>query len=107
MGLLVACFCRTVTEAFLVANVPLFVLMFLSGAMFPLPRVPLFSVAGRPLLLTDLLPLSHAVAAMNKVLTLGAGPGEVAFELAALAVLSVAYYAAGMGLFQRMHLRVR
>ncbi len=104
MGLLVACFCRTVTEAFLVANVPLFMLMFLSGAMFPLPRVPLFAVAGRTILLTDILPLSHAVTAMNKVLTLGAGPGELVYELTMLVVLSAVYYAVGMWLFQKMHL---
>ncbi len=104
MGLLVACFCRTVTEAFLVANVPLFLLMFLSGAMFPLPRVPLFAIAGRTILLTDILPLSHAVTAMNKVLTLGAGPGDLVYELTMLIVLSAIYYAVGMWLFQRMHL---
>ena len=107
MGLLVACFCRTVTEAFLVANVPLFVLMFLCGAMFPLPRVPLFAIAGRTILLTDIVPLSHAVVAMNKVLTMGAGPAEVTYELVALVILSLIYYAAGVWLFQRMHLRAR
>jgi ABC-2 type transport system permease protein len=104
-GLLTACFSRTTAKAAIVANFPLLVLLFLSGAVFPMPRADLFSLAGHLVQPYDLVPLTHAVAALNKVLTLGAGVREVAFELGALGFLSVVYLGAGMWLFQRLHLR--
>jgi ABC-2 type transport system permease protein len=105
VSLLVACFARTVSEAFILANFPLILLMFFTGAIYPMPPVPLFAVGGRTIGLFDCLPPTHAVAALNKVLTLGAGLSDVAYELTALLVLSAAYFAAGVWLFQRTHLR--
>jgi ABC-2 type transport system permease protein len=105
IGLVVACFAKSVAHAFVIANFPLGLLMAFSGVMFPIPRVPLFNLAGRPIGLYDILPATHAVAALNKLFTLGAGLGELGYELAALAVLSLAYFAAGVYLFQRTHLR--
>jgi len=104
MGMVVASFTRTVSQAFVVANFPLGLLMFFSGSIFPIPKPAWFSLGGHALGPYDLLPATHAVVALNKVLTLGAGLGEVWFELAALVVLSVVYFAAGVWLFQRMHL---
>ena len=45
------------------------------------------------------------VVALNKVLTMGAGLGDVMYELAALLILSVVYFAVGVWLFSRTHLR--
>lgn len=101
LGLLVACFARTVTQAFLIANFPLALLMFFSGAVYPVPRLALFTVFGREIGAYDFLPATHAVVALNKVMALGAGPGEVAYELGALAVLTLLYYGLGIWLFQR------
>jgi ABC-2 type transport system permease protein len=106
MGLIVAAFSRTVTQAFLIANFPLAFCMFFTGVMFPVAKVTLITIGGRAIGLFDLLPPTHAVTALNKVLTLGAGAGEVAFELGALFVLSLLYYAIGVWLFQRTHLKV-
>jgi ABC-2 type transport system permease protein len=103
-GLVVACFSRTVTQAFLLANFPLALFMFFSSAVFPVPKVPLFTLGGRAIGLYDILPPTHAVVALNKVLTLGAGLGDVAYELAALLILSAAYFSLGVWLFQRTHL---
>ena len=105
LGLIIACFSKTVAQAFVIANFPLGLFMFFSGAVFPMPRVSLFSLGGRTIGLYDILPPTHAVVALNKVLTLGAGLGDVAYELTALLVLSVVYFAAGVWLFQRTHLR--
>ena len=105
IGLVVACFTRTVSQAFVVANFPLALLMFFSGAIFPLPKATLFTIAGRAIGLYDILPPTHAVVALNKILTLGAGIGDVIYELAALLVLSVLYFALGAWLFKRMHLQ--
>ena len=104
-GLVVACFSETVAQAFVIANFPLGLFMFFSGAMFPIPQVPLITIAGRSIGLYDILPPTHAVVALNKVLTLGADLGDVTYELAALLVLSVLYFAVGVWLFRRRHLR--
>jgi ABC-2 type transport system permease protein len=103
-GLIVACFARTLTQAFLIANFPLALFMFFSGSIYPIPRVNLFTLGGHGFALFDLLPPTHAVVALNKVFVLGAGLSDVAFELAALTVLSVAYFAVGVWLFRRTHL---
>jgi ABC-2 type transport system permease protein len=105
LGLLVACFSKTVSHAFVIANFPLGFLMFLSGAAFPLPRTNLFTLLGHGFALPDLLPPTHAVTALNKVFTLGAGLGEVTFELAALAVLTVLYFGLGVWFFSRTQMR--
>lgn len=106
VGLLVACFARTVSEAFIYANFPLILLMFFTGAVFPLPPIPLFTVGGHTIALFDFLPPTHAVVALNKVLTLGAGIADVTYELTALSLLSALYFATGVWLFKRIHLRI-
>lgn len=105
VGLVIACFAKTVSEAFIYANFPLMVLMFFSGAMFPIPPVKLGTVAGHSFSLFDILPPTHAVAALNKVFTLGAGLSDIAFELGALLLLSALYFFLGVWLFNRTHLR--
>ena len=104
-GLLVACFSKSVSQAFVIANFPLGLFMFFSGAIYPIPRITLFTVGGSAIGLYDILPPTHAVVALNKVLTLGARVGDVLYELVALLVLSLVYFAAGVWLFKRKHLR--
>jgi ABC-2 type transport system permease protein len=105
VGLIIAGFARTGTEAFIIANFPMVLLMFFSGAVFPMPRAPLFHLAGRPFALFDLLPQTHAVLALNKILTLGAGLREVTYELAMVTLLSILYFAIGVWIFDRRVLR--
>jgi ABC-2 type transport system permease protein len=107
IGLIVACFSKTVSQAFVIANFPLGFLMFLTGAAFPLPRTNLFTLTGRGFALPDLLPPTHAVVALNKIFTLGAGFKDVAFELVALTLLSALYFGIGVWLFQRTQMRTR
>ena len=106
VGLIVAAFSKTVSQAFIIANFPLIFFMFFSGAIYPLPRVHLFEVAGRVIGLYDVIPPTHAVVALNKILTLGAGPEEVLYEAISLVVLSALYFAIGIWLFHRRHMRV-
>jgi ABC-2 type transport system permease protein len=103
-GLVVACFSSTVSQAFIIANFPLGLFMFFSGAIFPLPRLVLFQLAGHDVGLFDFLPPAHAVVALNKVLTLGAGLQDVSYELTALVLLSLLYFGVGVWLFQRLHM---
>jgi ABC-2 type transport system permease protein len=105
LGMMVASFTRTVSQAFVVANFPMAMMMFFSGTIYPLPKIVLFTHGGRDIGLYDILPPTHAVAALNKILTLGAGLDQVTFELSALVSLSVLYLALGICLFNRFHLR--
>jgi len=70
-----------------------------------MPPVKLFTIAGHVIGPYDILPPTHAVVALNKILTLGASPGDVLYELTALVVLSVVYFAVGAWLFKKIHLR--
>ncbi len=105
VGMIVASFSKTVSQAFVIANFPFGFFMFLSGAAFPVPMGTLFTIAGRDISFVDILPPTHAVAALNKVFTLGVGLDGVIYELSALSLLSVIYFAIGVWLFQRMHLK--
>ncbi|MEW6093457.1 MAG: ABC transporter permease [Chloroflexota bacterium] len=100
-GLIVACFSKNVSQAFVIANFPLGLLMFLTGSIFPLPRTNLFTLFGHGIAIYDFLPPTHAVIALNKIFTLGAGLKDVTFELAALALLSALYFGVGVLLFRR------
>ena len=104
-GLMVAAFARTSGEALIIANFPMVLMMFFSGGIFPIQRIPLFTLAGRTFALFDLLPQTSAVLALNKVLTLGAGPRDVLFEISMVLVLSCAYFALGVWLFGRRVMR--
>ena len=106
IGLVVAAFSKSVSQAFIIANFPLIFFMFFSGAVFPIPRIILFQVAGINISLYDVLPPTHAVMALNKILTLGSGLSDVLYELVSLLILSLLYYLVGIWLFQRRHLRL-
>ncbi len=105
MGLIVACFSKTVSKAFVVANFPFGLLVFLTGSIFRLPRQALFELFGRGITLFDILPPTHAVIALNKIFTLGARLEDILFELAALILLSGLYFGVGVWVFQRTQMR--
>lgn len=103
-GLITACFSKTTARAAVIANIPLLLLLFLGGAIFPLPYPTLFTWAGHPFTFADILPTSHAVSALNKVLGLGAGWQDVCVELSMLSLLTVGFFGAGVRLFKKMQL---
>ena len=106
IGLIVAAYSKSVSQAFIIANFPLIFFMFFSGAVYPIPRIILFRIAGLNISLYDLLPPTHAVMALNKILTLGSGLDSVLYEIISLIVLSLLYYLIGIWLFQRRQLRL-
>ena len=101
VGMLIAAFSKTVAQAFIIANFPLGIFIFFSGAMFPMPSDKLFEIGGRGFGLCSLIPARHAVDALNKVMTLGLGFKGVLFELAMLAALSLLTFMIGVWLFQK------
>jgi ABC-2 type transport system permease protein len=104
VGLVVACFARNDGDATNLASVALVPMVFLSGALFPMPAVPLFTIGGQTVELYDLLPATHAAEAMRQVLIFGAGVGEIAYELGMMTLLSVALFAMGVVLYQRLRM---
>ena len=105
LGMLVASFTRTVSQAFVVANFPMAMMMFFSGTIYPLPKIVLFTLGGHDIGLYDILPPTHAVVALNKIFTLGTDMSQVTYELSALVILSVLYFFIGVWMFKRFHLR--
>ena len=107
ISLIVAALLRTIFELLTVGVFPFFVLMFFSESMMPLPRIPLATLAGHVFYANDVLPTALAVKAFNKILNFGACLGDVSFEVAGIAVLTALYFAVGLWLFRRRHLRPR
>jgi ABC-2 type transport system permease protein len=105
LGLIVACFSRNEGDAVNISSGLLVPVVFLSGALYPMPDLPMFTVAGRTIQLYDLLPATHAGEAMRQVLIFGAGPREIIYEMTMLAVLSAITMAAGVLMYQRMQMR--
>jgi len=105
VGLITACFSRTVGRAAIIVNFPLLIMIFFSGAIFPLPSPTLFTIGERAIKLFDFLPTSHAVSSLKQVLNLGAGLGDVIFEIVAMLILTVVFFGAGVWLFRRLQMR--
>jgi ABC-2 type transport system permease protein len=107
IGLLVAGFIRTIFELLTVGVFPFFILMFFSDCMFPMPKIVLFRLAGRAFHVTDILPTALTTRAFGRILNFDAGLGDVAFELAAIALLTILYFGLGLAFFRRRHLQAR
>ncbi|NTV80662.1 MAG: ABC transporter permease [Candidatus Aminicenantes bacterium] len=107
IGLLVAGFIRTIFELLTVGVFPFFVLMFFSDCMFPMPKIILFRLAGHAFHVTDILPTALTTRAFGRILSFDAGLGDVAFELAAIVLLTILYFGLGLAFFRRRHLRAR
>ncbi|MFH1763730.1 MAG: ABC transporter permease [Gemmatimonadota bacterium] len=104
ISVLVAAFLRTVFDLVTVGCFPFFILMFFSGGMFPLPGVPIFHWGNRAIELNEILPTTHAIAALNRVLSYDAGLGDIAYELCAVMALTVLFFAMGTWVFKRKHM---
>ncbi len=103
VSLLVASFIKTIFELLTVGVFPFFVLMFFSECMFPLPRLTLFSLAGHPFYVNDVLPTALTVKAFNKILNFQAGLGDLSFEIGGIVIMTVLYFILGIWLFRRRH----
>jgi ABC-2 type transport system permease protein len=107
ISIIVAAYLRTIFDLLTIGCFPFFILMFFSGGMFPLPPVRLFNVGDRAIQLNELLPTTHAITAMEKVLNNGATITDIRYELIAMAVLTVVYLVLGVTLFTRRHMRAK
>jgi ABC-2 type transport system permease protein len=105
ISLIVAAYLRTIFDLLTIGCFPFFILMFFSGGMFPLPPLRLFTIGDRAMNINDILPTTHAINAMSKILNYGAGLSDVVFELGAIAVLTIVLFAFGIWLFTRRQMQ--
>lgn len=101
VGLLTACFCKNATAVLTIGTLPFFLFMWFTGAAMPVPAVEIFSIGSRTFALNDILPPTHAVIALNKVLSFGASLADVWLELVLMLGLSVIYFFVGIVVFQK------
>jgi ABC-2 type transport system permease protein len=102
IGLLTACFTHSESAAANLSASLGVMLVLLCDALYPVPEMPIATLFGRTIQVYDLLPTAHAAEALRKVLLLGESAGGIAFETGALAVLSMAIFLAGTGLYWKM-----
>jgi len=78
--------------------------VFLSGAMYQLPPLTIFTLGGQPIDLFDVFPATHGFLALQQVLSYDVGLTDVAFRVAAMIALSAGYLGLGIWLFDRRQL---
>jgi len=106
-SLLVAAMCRSVKEVAIIGTFPLFLLMFFTGAAFPISGGKLFTLGEYTVKLNHLLSPTFAVEAMNKVLIRGLSIKETLPDMAAIVLLTLFYSVTGTWAFRRRHMRAR
>lgn len=105
LGFLSACFAHNDGEAATIGTLWMMPLVFLSGAIFPMPPLVIAQIGAQKISLYDLMPSTHAAEAMRRVLVYGEGPAALWYPLAGLALLSVLILMLGAWVYQRRMLR--
>jgi ABC-2 type transport system permease protein len=104
-SLIVAAMCRSIKEVAIIGTFPLFLLMFFTGAAFPISGGKLFTIGGYDVMLNDILSPTWAVEALNKVLIRGMEVRDTLPEMVALITLTVFYFVLGTWTFKMRHMR--
>jgi ABC-2 type transport system permease protein len=104
-SLIVASICRSIKDVAIIGTFPLFLLMFFSGAAYPISGGKLFSIGKLTLHINDILSPTWAVDALNKVLIKGQDARETTTEILALVILTILYFIIGVWAFRRRHMR--
>lgn len=102
MGLVVACFVRTDSEAANIGAGVVVPMVLLSGALYPLGDASIVTVRGRAIQAFDIFPTAHAAEALRQILVEGAGIADLTYELACLTLLSIAIMVMGSTLYRRL-----
>lgn len=104
VSLVVSSFLNTMFDVLTIGCFPLFIMMFFSGSMLPLPKVNMFNLGSHAFGFADILPLTHTAAAFNKILNDGAEIADVYFEIIMICFLAVFYFIIGVVLYQKRKL---
>ncbi len=103
-GLITACFSKSDGEAANYSMIFLVPLVFFSGAMYPLPPMPLFTLFGHTLDFSELMPTTFATDAIRRVMIYGEGLVTVWPDILWLTAGSLFLLALGIFLFQHFRL---
>jgi ABC-type polysaccharide/polyol phosphate export permease len=107
MGLLAACFIQNDFAAYNVASVSVMPQVFMSGALFPIPSITLFSLLGHDIGFFEFIPATHAVIILRQLFLGDAGLEEIGFRMGCLVLLSLIYFALGAWAFGQFKMRKR
>lgn len=105
LGLITACFARSDGEAANLGASLMVPVVLMSGALYPMPAAPLFSLGDRVIELYDFVPAAPAAEALRRILVGGDGLDAVGYELFMIALSSVLLFALGVVLYRRLQLR--
>jgi len=106
-SLIVAAICRSIKDVAIIGTFPLFLLMFFTGAAFPITGGRLFTISGYDIMLNDILSPTWAVEALNKVLVRGLEARDTIPEMVAIGVLTILYTILGTWAFRARHMKAR
>jgi ABC-2 type transport system permease protein len=96
-GMLTAAFSRSDGDAANIGSLLMVPLVFLSGMLFPLPPVPLFTLGGTVIGLYDLLPSTLAAEIIRRAVCLGEPPSAFAVQgVVMLAEVAITLAACGL-----------
>ena len=102
--MITACFSKSDGEAANYSMIFLVPLVFFSGAMYPLPPMPLFNVFGHTLDFSELMPTTFATDGIRRVMIYGEGIATIWPDLLWLSVGSLILFSLGVFLFQQIRL---
>ncbi len=104
-SLIVAAVCRSIKDVAIIGTFPLMIMMFFSGAFFPLGGGKILTLGNFTFYLNDLLSPTWAVDALNKVLIKGLEMRDTMTEMIAITVLTLLYFLIGVWAFRRRHMK--
>lgn len=105
LGLVVAACVENDSQAANLGGSVSMLLVFVSGAWFAMPALTLFTLAGHPIDLFDIFPVTSGFLALQQVLAYGAEWGDIAFRLAVALILSVTYFGIAVLVFKRLRMQ--
>jgi ABC-2 type transport system permease protein len=103
-GMITACFARNDGEAANLSMIFILPLVFFSGAMYPMPPMPLFTLASRTIFMSDLLSSTFTADAIRRVMIYGEGMATVWPQLLPVIIESGLLFLLGVQLFQHLRL---
>jgi ABC-2 type transport system permease protein len=107
ISVMISAVMRSVFDLVTIGCFPFFILMFFSGGMFPIPTISLVTFGERSINVNDVLPTTHSITAFGKILNQGTGLGDIVFEMGAIVLLTVLFFAFGIWLFTRRHMMAK
>jgi len=105
-SVILAALTKSANEILVIGNFPLFLFMFFTGAVFPLEGKALFSIAGYGINFQGIMSPTHAVIAIKKIMFMNSGFGDIIPELTSILTLTIIYFAIGIWLFNRKHMKL-